>query len=76
MRAVEDVLVAATRPDTEPKSDLAARGRERPSGRAAPPGAVPSSSSGGPTAGPTVEMSRLRQVVAQRMTDSLQVSAS
>jgi pyruvate dehydrogenase E2 component (dihydrolipoamide acetyltransferase) len=58
------------------EADLAARGRERPSGRAAHPGAVPSSSSGGPTAGPTVEMSRLRQVVAQRMTDSLQVSAS
>ena len=37
--------------------------------------AVPSSSSAGPTAGSTVKMSRLRHVVTQRMTDSLQVSA-
>jgi 2-oxoglutarate dehydrogenase E2 component (dihydrolipoamide succinyltransferase) len=74
VRAVEDVLVAATRPDTEPKPTSPRVDASVPA--AAPhTSAVPSSSSGGPTAGPTVGMSRLRQVVAQRMTDSLQVSA-
>ena len=75
----QDVLAAAEQaaePEPEPEPEPA------PSAPAAPaadtprtPTTVPTRSADGPQPGSTVKMPRLRQVIAQRMTESLQVSA-
>ncbi|MBL8927440.1 MAG: 2-oxoglutarate dehydrogenase, E2 component, dihydrolipoamide succinyltransferase [Pseudonocardia sp.] len=70
----QDVLAAA--------EQAAARAREREQAKPARPAAtapqrrpLPTPAEGAPEPGTTVKMPRLRQVIAQRMTESLQVSA-
>jgi pyruvate dehydrogenase E2 component (dihydrolipoamide acetyltransferase) len=70
----QDVLAAAEakKPAAEPAAPAAAPAAAPP---AAPARQVPKPAAGGPEPGTTVKMPRLRQVIAQRMTESLRVSA-
>jgi pyruvate dehydrogenase E2 component (dihydrolipoamide acetyltransferase) len=77
----QDVLAAAEsrrpapepEPEAAPEAPAAAAPASAPS--AAPARQVPQPAADGPQPGTTVKMPRLRQVIAQRMTESLQVSA-
>jgi 2-oxoglutarate dehydrogenase E2 component (dihydrolipoamide succinyltransferase) len=77
----QDVLAAAEsrrpapepEPEAAPEAPAAAAPASAPS--AAPARQVPKPAADGPQPGTTVKMPRLRQVIAQRMTESLQVSA-
>jgi pyruvate dehydrogenase E2 component (dihydrolipoamide acetyltransferase) len=77
----QDVLAAAEsrrpapepEPEAVPEAPAAAAPASAPS--AAPARQVPQPAADGPQPGTTVKMPRLRQVIAQRMTESLQVSA-
>jgi 2-oxoglutarate dehydrogenase E2 component (dihydrolipoamide succinyltransferase) len=77
----QDVLAAAEsrrpapepEPEAAPEAPAAAAPARAPS--AAPARQVPQPAADGPQPGTTVKMPRLRQVIAQRMTESLQVSA-
>ena len=60
-------------PEAAPEAPAAAAPASAPS--AAPARQVPKPAADGPQPGTTVKMPRLRQVIAQRMTESLQVSA-
>jgi pyruvate dehydrogenase E2 component (dihydrolipoamide acetyltransferase) len=84
----QDVLSAAEQATPEPEpSDAqpaaaqpaaaaqAAAGSSAPSSAPKAPTTVPSPAAGGPQPGSTVKLPRLRQVIAQRMTESLQISA-
>ena len=76
----QDVLAAAEarKPAPEPAAPAAAP-RRRPLRRQRrpplPPRQVPRPSAGAPEPGTTVKMPRLRQLIAQRMTESLRISA-
>jgi len=72
----QDVLAAAEQaeepePEPTPEPQPAAAGADAPR----KPSTVPTPAADGPKPGSTVKMPRLRQVIAQRMTESLQVSA-
>ena len=72
----QDVLAAAEKPEPEPEAapepePAAAPAAQTPSA----PAAVAKPAADGPQPGTTVKMPRLRQVIAQRMSESLQVSA-
>ncbi len=75
----QDVLAAAEahKPAPEPEAAPAAAEAPAPAGApsAAPARQVPKPAADGPQPGTTVKMPRLRQVIAQRMTESLRVSA-
>jgi pyruvate dehydrogenase E2 component (dihydrolipoamide acetyltransferase) len=76
----QDVLAAAEAAKAQPEPEpAAAPAAPAPSGgaEAAPkaPAAVAKPAPGGPQPGTTVKMPRLRQVIAQRMSESLRVSA-
>jgi pyruvate dehydrogenase E2 component (dihydrolipoamide acetyltransferase) len=77
----QDVLAAAeaAKPAAEPEPEPAATPAAAPAAAssAAPrtPQATPKPAEGGPQRGTTVKMPRLRQVIAQRMSESLRVSA-
>ncbi|TQM44758.1 2-oxoglutarate dehydrogenase, E2 component, dihydrolipoamide succinyltransferase [Pseudonocardia cypriaca] len=78
----QDVLAAAEakKPAPEPAAAPAAQeAAPAPAAQAAPAGApprqVPKPAAGAPEPGTTVKLPRLRQVIAQRMTDSLRISA-
>jgi 2-oxoglutarate dehydrogenase E2 component (dihydrolipoamide succinyltransferase) len=66
-------------PEEGPDDDTAADAQEpadaRPAAEAPSRRAAPAPAAGAPEAGSTVKMPRLRQVIAQRMTESLRVSA-
>ncbi len=59
-------------PPVTPGQPTAIDSMTRPSGQAIPRGAQPSSD---PKPGTTVKLTRLRRIIAQRMNDSLSVSA-
>ncbi|WP_219418688.1 2-oxoglutarate dehydrogenase, E2 component, dihydrolipoamide succinyltransferase [Pseudonocardia nigra] len=75
----QDVLAAAeaakpaAEPTPEPAAAPAAAGA--PSAPSGPARQVPKPREGGPQPGSTVKMPRLRQVIAQRMSESLKISA-
>jgi pyruvate dehydrogenase E2 component (dihydrolipoamide acetyltransferase) len=80
----QDVLAAAEAartPEPEPEPEPAAPAASAPAAPAASsdrpkaPAAVAKASPDGPKPGTTVKMPRLRQVIAQRMSESLRVSA-
>jgi pyruvate dehydrogenase E2 component (dihydrolipoamide acetyltransferase) len=73
----QDVLAAAEarKPAPEPEPAPAAAAPAASAPAAAPPRQMPKPSPDGPKPGTTVKMPRLRQVIAQRMTESLRVSA-
>jgi pyruvate dehydrogenase E2 component (dihydrolipoamide acetyltransferase) len=80
----QDVLSAAEQaaPEPEPQPATAqtagaqpAAASSAPSSAPKAPTTVPSPAAGGPQPGSTVKLPRLRQVIAQRMTESLQISA-
>jgi len=76
----QDVLAAAEQAASEPEPEPEpAAAPSAPAASAADtsrtPSTVPTLSADGPQPGSTVKMPRLRQVIAQRMTESLQVSA-
>jgi pyruvate dehydrogenase E2 component (dihydrolipoyllysine-residue acetyltransferase) len=76
----QDVLAAAEAartPEPEPAAPAqpAAAAPSAPSAPPKAPAAVAKPRDGGPQPGTTVKLPRLRQVIAQRMTDSLRVSA-
>ena len=77
----QDVLSAAEQAAPEPEPAAAQSSDAQPAAASAPsespkaPTTVPSRAADGPQPGSTVKMPRLRQVIAQRMTESLQVSA-
>ncbi|GAA1307955.1 2-oxoglutarate dehydrogenase, E2 component, dihydrolipoamide succinyltransferase [Pseudonocardia xinjiangensis] len=75
----QDVLAAAEsrKPAPEPEAAPAAAEAPAPAGApsAGPARQVPKPAADGPQPGTTVKMPRLRQVIAQRMTESLRVSA-
>jgi pyruvate dehydrogenase E2 component (dihydrolipoamide acetyltransferase) len=68
----QDVLAAAESPEPEPTPAPAAAA---PSSAPSAPTTVPKPAAGAPEPGTTVKLPRLRQVIAQRMTESLRVSA-
>ena len=73
----QDVLAAAEQAEPEPEPEPAAA-PSSPAPAAADrrtPTAIPSPAADAPQPGSTVKLPRLRQVIAQRMTESLQVSA-
>jgi pyruvate dehydrogenase E2 component (dihydrolipoamide acetyltransferase) len=78
----QDVLAAAeaAKPEPEPEPEPEPAAAPAPAAQA-PAAAAPSApaaaqpAAGGPQPGTTVKLPRLRQVIAQRMTESLQVSA-
>jgi pyruvate dehydrogenase E2 component (dihydrolipoamide acetyltransferase) len=75
----QDVLAAAEAkkpaPEPEPEPAAAPAAAQAPSGTPAPARQLPKPVAGAPEPGTTVKMPRLRQVIAQRMTESLRVSA-
>ncbi len=74
----QDVLAAAESATPEPEPEPAApAAAAAPAQSAAPrtPQATPKPAEGGPQRGTTVKLPRLRQVIAQRMSESLRVSA-
>ncbi|NMH95977.1 2-oxoglutarate dehydrogenase, E2 component, dihydrolipoamide succinyltransferase [Pseudonocardia acidicola] len=74
----QDVLAAAEAAQQKTAAPAAEPQRTAPAAAAAPsrtPAARPTAPADGPQPGTTVKMPRLRQVIAQRMTDSLRVSA-
>ncbi|MCO1657099.1 2-oxoglutarate dehydrogenase, E2 component, dihydrolipoamide succinyltransferase [Pseudonocardia humida] len=76
----QDVLAAAEsarepEPEPEPSAPAAASAPSAPSSAPKAPAAVAKPNPDGPQPGTTVKMPRLRQVIAQRMTESLRVSA-
>jgi pyruvate dehydrogenase E2 component (dihydrolipoamide acetyltransferase) len=75
----QDVLAAAESakaPAAEPAAEQpAAAAPSAPAGAPKEPTKVPARAADGPQPGTTVKMPRLRQVIAQRMTESLRVSA-
>jgi len=76
----QDVLAAAeqAKPEPEPEPTPEAQpAADAPAATGAPrqPATVPTPAADGPEPGSTVKMPRLRQVIAQRMTESLHVSA-
>jgi 2-oxoglutarate dehydrogenase E2 component (dihydrolipoamide succinyltransferase) len=73
----QDVLAAAEKAAAR-KQEEKAPAEERPAPAASSPAArrpVPAPAKGAPEPGSTVKLPRLRQVIAQRMTESLRVSA-
>ncbi|WP_214404824.1 2-oxoglutarate dehydrogenase, E2 component, dihydrolipoamide succinyltransferase [Pseudonocardia lacus] len=78
----QDVLAAAEsahepepEPQPEPSAPAPAAASAAPSGAPKTPSAVAKPNPDGPQPGTTVKMPRLRQVIAQRMTESLRISA-
>jgi pyruvate dehydrogenase E2 component (dihydrolipoamide acetyltransferase) len=75
----QDVLAAAEAkkpaPEPEPTPEPAAAAPSAPAPSGAPARQVPKPAAGAPEPGTTVKMPRLRQVIAQRMTESLRISA-
>jgi len=76
----QDVLAAAEKaaaPEPEPEPEPAAPAASAAPASGAPrtPSAIPTPAADAPQPGSTVKMPRLRQVIAQRMAESLQVSA-
>ncbi|MGI5132705.1 2-oxoglutarate dehydrogenase, E2 component, dihydrolipoamide succinyltransferase [Pseudonocardia sp. CA-107938] len=77
----QDVLAAAeaAKPAEEPAPEPAPAAAAAPAAPAAAaprtPQATPKPAEGGPQRGSTVKMPRLRQVIAQRMSESLRISA-
>jgi pyruvate dehydrogenase E2 component (dihydrolipoamide acetyltransferase) len=75
----QDVLAAAesAKPEPEPAAPAAVAEAGAPAAQSAPsrPQAVAQPAEGGPQPGTTVKMPRLRQVIAQRMSESLATSA-
>ncbi|MHA6793408.1 2-oxoglutarate dehydrogenase, E2 component, dihydrolipoamide succinyltransferase [Pseudonocardia bannensis] len=70
----QDVLAAAEAA-REPAPQATAPARSAPAAERRAPAARPTAPADGPQPGDTVKMPRLRQVIAQRMRESLQVSA-
>jgi pyruvate dehydrogenase E2 component (dihydrolipoamide acetyltransferase) len=66
---------AAPEPAPQPAAAPAAAAAPSAPSPAATPRQVPKPAAGAPEAGTTVKMSRLRQVIAQRMSESLRISA-
>ena len=76
LAAAETASQAEATPEPEPETAAApAAAASAPSGAPAKPSAVPRAAAGAPEPGTTVKMPRLRQVIAQRMSESLRVSA-
>ena len=73
----QDVLAAAeaAKPAAAPPASAAPAPPAGPAAAPATPRQLPKPAAGGPEAGTTVKMPRLRQLIAQRMTESLRVSA-
>jgi pyruvate dehydrogenase E2 component (dihydrolipoamide acetyltransferase) len=76
----QDVLAAAEKaaepePEPEPEPAAPAASEAPASGAQRTPSAIPTPAADAPQPGSTVKMPRLRQVIAQRMAESLQVSA-
>ncbi|MDN5750945.1 MAG: 2-oxoglutarate dehydrogenase, E2 component, dihydrolipoamide succinyltransferase, partial [Pseudonocardia sp.] len=72
----QDVIAAAEAAAPEPEAPAEAQAAAASPGPAAPqPQTVATRAKGAPEPGTTVKMPRLRQVIAQRMTESLRVSA-
>ncbi len=76
----QDVLAAAEKaaapePEPEPEPAAPAAAAAPASGAPRTPSAIPTPAADAPQPGSTVKMPRLRQVIAQRMAESLQVSA-
>jgi pyruvate dehydrogenase E2 component (dihydrolipoamide acetyltransferase) len=73
----QDVLAAAEakKPAAEPEPAVAAPAPQAPAPAAAPARQVPRPVAGAPEPGTTVKIPRLRQLIAQRMTESLRTSA-
>ncbi|ODT99285.1 MAG: 2-oxoglutarate dehydrogenase, E2 component, dihydrolipoamide succinyltransferase [Pseudonocardia sp. SCN 72-86] len=76
----QDVLAAAEKsapaaPAAEPAAAQPAAAAAQPAGAPRTPAAVPQRAEDAPQPGSTVKMPRLRQVIAQRMRESLAVSA-
>ncbi|MHA6621918.1 2-oxoglutarate dehydrogenase, E2 component, dihydrolipoamide succinyltransferase [Pseudonocardia sp. DLS-67] len=73
----QDVLAAAEarKPAPEPTPEPAAPSAPAAAPSAGPARQVPKPAAGAPEPGTTVKMPRLRQLIAQRMTDSLRISA-
>ncbi|SHK27018.1 2-oxoglutarate dehydrogenase E2 component [Pseudonocardia thermophila] len=77
LAAAEAKKAAAAPTPAETPAAPAAAPPAAPAAAAAPraPQAVPKPADGGPQPGTTVKMSRLRQIIAERMSESLRVSA-
>ncbi|ANY05196.1 2-oxoglutarate dehydrogenase, E2 component, dihydrolipoamide succinyltransferase [Pseudonocardia sp. HH130630-07] len=71
----QDVLAAAEKPAAPAESAPAAAAAQPAGGAPKQPQAVPTRPTDAPEPGSTVKLPRLRQVIAQRMTESLAVSA-
>jgi pyruvate dehydrogenase E2 component (dihydrolipoamide acetyltransferase) len=75
LAAAEAAKPAAAPPASAPPASAAPAAPAGPAAASATPRQVPKPAAGGPEAGTTVKMPRLRQLIAQRMTESLRVSA-
>ncbi|GAA1849655.1 2-oxoglutarate dehydrogenase, E2 component, dihydrolipoamide succinyltransferase [Pseudonocardia ailaonensis] len=74
----QDVLAAAEsakEPAAAPAASAPSAPSAAPAAAAKEPAKVPARSADGPQPGTTVKLPRLRQIIAQRMTESLQISA-
>ena len=75
LAAAETASKAEAAPEPEPEPAAAPAAASAPSGAPSKPTTVPRAAAGAPEPGTTVKMPRLRQVIAQRMSESLRVSA-